>query len=223
MKLSPTACDGLLSPYKTQIIKRFSGKTVLDVGCNTGRVVDFCVQIGKNAFGIETNFALLVNSPISSTGRLIQSSAEALPFPANAFDTVVLWNVLEHVEDEWRAIEEALRVCRLNIIMVVPKEDDLSTALSAVTYRHYVDLSHKRYYTKATLQTLFETHNATLTYYEETSRVRPLMAYIEIGIPRIICTLLDRLFWLISFPSPPDRRNSFLSALVSIVEKRTNR
>lgn len=223
MKLSPTACDGFLSPYKAQVIERFAGKTVLDVGCNTGQLVDFCIRTEKKAFGIEPDFTLLLNSFGQSNARLIQSNAEALPFPTNAFDTVVLWNVLEHVEDEWKAINEALRVCRLNIIIVVPKEDDLSTTLSAITYRHYVDLSHQRYYTKTTLQTLFKTHGARMTYYEETSRVRPLMAYVEIGIPRIICSLLDRIFWLISSRSAPNTRNSFLSALVTVAEKGTDR
>jgi ubiquinone/menaquinone biosynthesis C-methylase UbiE len=219
MKLSPTACDGVLSPYKENIVERFGGKIILDVGCNTGQLVDSCIRSGKKAFGVEPDFILLTNSFDQAGGRLVQSDGEALPFSSNSFDTVVLWNVLEHVEDEEMAISEALRVCRSNIIIVVPKEDDISTTLSAVTYRHYVDLSHKRYYTKDSLQVLFDKYNAQMTYYEETSRIRPLMAYVEIGIPRIVCALLDRIFWFVSSKSAPDAHNSFLSVLVCVAKK----
>jgi ubiquinone/menaquinone biosynthesis C-methylase UbiE len=219
MKLSSTACDGLFSIYKAQILGQLSGESVLDVGCNTGQLVDYCIKAGKSAIGVEYDFNLLIQSYGQSSKRLLQSNAQALPFASNSFDTVVLWNVLEHVDNDQIALSEALRVCRLNIIIVVPKEDDLSTSLSSITYRHYVDLGHRRYYTREKLQALYETFGAHLTHYEETSRVRPLMAYVEIGIPKVICSLLDRIFWRMSSWQAPDTRSSFLSALVTVVEK----
>jgi SAM-dependent methyltransferase len=51
----------------------------------------------------------------------VQAAAEALPFKDNSFDTALMLEVLEHVEDVEAALKEALRVAR-RVIISYPDE-----------------------------------------------------------------------------------------------------
>ena len=49
---------------------------------------------------------------------------------------------------------------------------------------------------------------------ELVSRVSPLLAYAKIGIPMILCKVLDKIFWIIS-----PNKEAFLSVWLVVVEK----
>ena len=53
---------------------------------------------------------------------LVRGDAHALPFRDEAFDTVVLGDILEHVEDDYKVLAEAVRVARLQVIGTTPDE-----------------------------------------------------------------------------------------------------
>lgn len=54
----------------------------------------------------------------------IKGDAKSLPFPDKSFDVVTLLEVLEHMKDPGKAIKEAIRVSRRNIIISVPSTED---------------------------------------------------------------------------------------------------
>ena len=85
------------------------GRT-LDVGCGTGRNLPF---LPPGSVGLDPSAEVLGRARRRAPGaRLVQGSAEALPFRDESFDTVVSGLVLCSVPDPARALAEVRRVLR---------------------------------------------------------------------------------------------------------------
>lgn len=80
--------------------------TALELGCGDG----FQLGLLRRRFGHV--FAIDPQHAPARTSRFSFAVAEALPFANSTFDLVVSSNVIEHVEDRRRAVEEAVRVVR---------------------------------------------------------------------------------------------------------------
>ena len=214
MGAEPFKFDGRLDPSKAEIVYKFSGESVLDVGCNNGKLVNYLDSIGKKVAGIDIDEKLISEAKNKFRGLEFKTaSAESLPYGDNSFDTCVAWNVLEHLENDEKGLRELLRVSEHNVIITIPKEDDISIP-SCVTYRHYIDPTHKHYYTEEILKKLVKDIGGEITHMETLSRARPLLAYAKIGIPLTICKILDKIFWTISTNKDP-----FFSVYLVIIKK----
>ena len=87
------------------------GTRLLDLGCGTGGILRdwterrHCVGIDRSAFALQVcarrGFATLVR------GDLMW-----LPFRDESFDTAVMLDVLEHLDDDVGFLRSAARVCR---------------------------------------------------------------------------------------------------------------
>jgi 2-polyprenyl-3-methyl-5-hydroxy-6-metoxy-1,4-benzoquinol methylase len=97
----------LLPPYLD------SGRSrVLDAGCGTGSVLRELARMGHDATGLDAlPEAVVLARQRSPESRVEVGSVTALPFPDEAFDGVLVLDVLEHVDDR-AALREAARVLR---------------------------------------------------------------------------------------------------------------
>jgi ubiquinone/menaquinone biosynthesis C-methylase UbiE len=82
------------------------GMKVLDVGCGRGEILRHCAQLGADAFGIDyakvaVNMSQQVIESVNGVTRGItavgQADAKHLPFPDQAFDRVLMFDVVEHL------------------------------------------------------------------------------------------------------------------------------
>ena len=82
---------------------------------------------------------------------VVRADALTLPFPDGSLDLVVAFDVLEHIEDDNRAVREICRVLRpgSNALIAVPADPRLWSA-------HDDAVGHVRRYTRLSLVTLFE-------------------------------------------------------------------
>jgi len=96
-------------------------KTVLDVGCGTGRGLKYLIHNHPNlrVMGIDLSFDLLtkcIEKDIPKS-KLLYGNACLLPFKDACFDAVVSLALLHHVPDPNRVIGEMLRVARKAIFI----------------------------------------------------------------------------------------------------------
>jgi len=169
-----------IDPFKKKKIIQLAGDTVLDIGCFTGAYVHFCNGINKKAIGIDViaDFIKKANKISNSKADFLVASIEKLPFKNDAFETVLLFDVLEHTSDDKKTLSEALRVCSKNVLLSVPKKDvGFSNVEGGVTYRHYIDMSHKKYYTKESLLYLVSKVGNHEVMIESFQRIKPVLAY----------------------------------------------
>ena len=112
-----------LDVLTTVIGQPLSGKRLLEVGSGVGLTVAAARKLkGAEAFGIEPGTAeydgtlKLSHEVLTAAGldpaAVRQGVGEAIPFPDDYFDLVYSSNVLEHVNDPPRVIEEIVRVLK---------------------------------------------------------------------------------------------------------------
>lgn len=90
-------------------------RTVLDAGCGVGYGTNILAEAGAScAFGVDIAEAVIsAATPTAADGALFQvADIHQLPFESSTFDLVVCFEVIEHVEEWPRAIDELVRVLR---------------------------------------------------------------------------------------------------------------
>jgi cyclopropane fatty-acyl-phospholipid synthase-like methyltransferase len=110
-----TACEGYDEFLKTEgehLSRRLRqafefasvepGMRVLDLGCGRGEIVRHVAQLGAASFGIDYSRAAveLTRRVMQKEGGvygLARSDAKALPFASDAFDRVLMFDVVEHL------------------------------------------------------------------------------------------------------------------------------
>jgi 2-polyprenyl-3-methyl-5-hydroxy-6-metoxy-1,4-benzoquinol methylase len=130
----------------------------LDAGCGTGALMERLSRSGQSeVYGIDVAREALAFSLTRGQERLAQASLTALPFAGDCFDVVTALDVVEHVEEDVKALGEIRRVLRPGgvLLMSVPAYPFLWSS-------HDTALHHKRRYTGATLTPRLEAAGLTV-------------------------------------------------------------
>jgi len=88
------------------------GRVVLDVGAGSGTFSNRLSARGFEVMSTDVTDEALGVLRERVSGEVLRADATALPFAAGSFDAVILAEVLEHLEDDARALAEAGRVLR---------------------------------------------------------------------------------------------------------------
>jgi SAM-dependent methyltransferase len=131
---------------------------LLDIGCGTGANLPMLRSfVGKEGCVTGIDFSPLAlqfarSHPESRNVELMQADALNLPFEDNSFDFVTMFDVLEHLSDDHRALQEVHRVLRPGgaYVWSVPAYKKLWSA-------HDEALHHFRRYEQAELRQLLRT------------------------------------------------------------------
>jgi cyclopropane fatty-acyl-phospholipid synthase-like methyltransferase len=105
----------------------FHPKTVLDVGCAMGYLVQAFREIGVKAWGLDKSRWAIDHADRFLKPFLYQGdSSDLSPWDDNGFDLVVSWNTLEHVplEQLLRTISEICRVSADSVAINIAITDD---------------------------------------------------------------------------------------------------
>lgn len=101
----------------TRHIPRNRIKTIVDLGCGTGRFINSLAEyFSAMVLGIDPSIKMLTKvkaDPISSFA-LAQGSAETLCITANSTDLVFTSQAYHHFQDKNKAISEIKRILRVN-------------------------------------------------------------------------------------------------------------
>lgn len=138
------------------------GADLLDVGCWAGAFASMALDKARTVTAVDIEPQALevarVHAPLAG---FIEASVLSLPFAVRSFDTVTLWDVLEHlpVGCESAAFDEIARVLRPGgyLALSVPCDNLLAKALDPM----YFPKKH-RHYSSDSLQCQLETSGFTV-------------------------------------------------------------
>lgn len=100
--------------------ERIAGR-VLENGCGVGMYVEHLQPFGGQVFGLEFDFERAAEARRRSA-RIVNAAGEGLPYPPGTFDLILSHEVLEHVHNDRRSLEEIARVLKSGgrLVLFVP-------------------------------------------------------------------------------------------------------
>lgn len=140
---------------RRELVKSLLGrkrhKRILDVGCGTGETLSFLGKLFPKAklYGIDSSQKAINFSKSRGHKEIIKANAIKLPFKDNFFDAVLILDVLEHIKDDQRAINEAKKVLKKDGKIIIT-----SPGLSFIWSPHDEMQGHQRRYTRREMRKL---------------------------------------------------------------------
>lgn len=169
-----------LDKERLKLLKQYIfGKKILDVGCGWGLYVDFLSSQGFDSFGVDFVSEFIDKAKKTKRGIFVKGKAEKLPFQSNFFDTVCLFNILEH-GDDIKMLEEAKRVSKKRILVIVPRQVDWELEKAGVVFRHYIDKTHLREYKENDLKNLAKSLGLKLTHLQTVHHLNNKIMFIAL-------------------------------------------
>lgn len=143
-----------VDPALVAFVAERAGRHVLDLGCGLG---GYSRALGERGFDC---YALDVVDEYVAVARGIGARAdcydgERLPLRDNAVDTVIMIEVLEHLEDPKGVLREARRVARRNVLVTTPNCTQ-SFGGTPIEFSHMLDVDHRQFFTVTSLRELLE-------------------------------------------------------------------
>ncbi len=131
-----------------------SGDKILDAGCATGDYMQRLGKLGFHCAGVDTNSDYVDMAKQKGLDAQVMD-AKHLEFPDKSFDTILLFEVLEHVDKPEEVLTEVRRVARKNVLITVPNCTQFSKLENVgLTYSHMLTKDHVNFFTKSDLESL---------------------------------------------------------------------
>ena len=154
-----TMLDELWFQMLAQRLTRLIGKgKVLDVGCGTGKLLQYFRQMGWDCFGVDlSTWSRSFAEEIGFT--FLHGKVETLTIEENSFDLIVSTSTLEHIPNpipHLRAVLQLLRSGGVVYFAGMPNYGSLTVRLGLSQFHHNFPPKHANYFTASTLKKTVE-------------------------------------------------------------------
>jgi 2-polyprenyl-3-methyl-5-hydroxy-6-metoxy-1,4-benzoquinol methylase len=124
-----------------------AGRTVLDLGCGLGGYSRALAERGLEVRALDVVPEYVERA--RSLGIDAESyDGERIPLDDGSVETVILLEVVEHLEDPAALLREARRVARGNVLVTTPNcTQDFGEV--PVEFSHMLDVDHRQFFTEA--------------------------------------------------------------------------
>jgi 2-polyprenyl-3-methyl-5-hydroxy-6-metoxy-1,4-benzoquinol methylase len=135
-------------------VAEHAGRSVLDLGCGLG---GYSRALAERGFDVR---ALDVAPDYVERARSIGVDAEVydgerIPLEDASVETVILLEVVEHLDDPGGLLREARRVARGNVLVTTPNcTQDFGDV--PVEFSHMLDVDHRQFFTEESLRRLLD-------------------------------------------------------------------
>jgi 2-polyprenyl-3-methyl-5-hydroxy-6-metoxy-1,4-benzoquinol methylase len=146
---------------KRKLVEVYTGKSngsVLDIGSGVGAFTSEMAAHGWKATGLEPDDGAR-KVALESYGVRLEEPSALFSFPAETFDAITLWHVLEHVHELERYIETIKRLLRSDgrIFIAVPNYTSLDAKVYDRFWAAYDVPRHLYHFSPSAMQTLIKT------------------------------------------------------------------
>jgi SAM-dependent methyltransferase len=174
-----------------EFVVAHAGRGVLDLGCGTGGYAKVLADRGYEVRALDVNREYVERARALGVAAEVYDG-ERLPLPDGAVDTVVLLEVLEHLEDPRALLLEARRVARRNVLASTPNCTQAFAGIP-IEFSHMLDVDHAQMFTLESLGGLFAEVFGDSTV-EQSAPLDALIAGLVVARPlRPLQRALDRL------------------------------
>lgn len=139
------------------------GKSILDIGCGTGELLNYFQKMGWDTMGIEPNPSARTFAKKSYQLQIYDEESLS-NLKENSFNVISMWHVLEHVPDLSGRMEQVKRLLQKDglLLIALPNLD----SPDAIKYGpHWAGLDvprHLYHFTQETFEVLLKAHNMEL-------------------------------------------------------------
>lgn len=155
-----------LNPEKADLLKKFARGKCLDIGFGSGIYTKHLLDLGHTVSGVDNqeSFVEAATKKYPQVSFIVGNATE-LPFRNQEFQTAIVFDILEHLDDV-RALREISRVAK-RIIFSVPLENQGILLSYGLSHAHYLDHTHIRVYSIDRLRKLLSSKHYKIIYLHE--------------------------------------------------------
>ncbi len=117
---------------------------ILDIGCGRGLLLKALAQLGHECHGTERSELAATQARRIVEIKIYTKPLDECAFPENYFDLVILWHVLEHLEDPVGPLRQTSSLLKPKGILVL-EVPNLSSIQSSLTGRNWFHLDIERH------------------------------------------------------------------------------
>lgn len=149
--------QGVVGPELIRFTRRHAGRKVLDLGCATGNYCAVLAKLGYDMTGADVNKEYVEIA--RHRGINAVPFSEMVPFPDGTFETVIVFEVLEHLAEPEKLVREARRLARKNVLFTTPNSGEIEgLQRQNLLFEHFADLDHRNFFTRDSLADLLKPH-----------------------------------------------------------------
>jgi SAM-dependent methyltransferase len=159
-----------------------AGGRLLDLGSAYGFAVDEARRLGWHAFGLEISRAAArrANDAIGES-IVALGDAQSIPFADETFDSVTLWDVLEHLADPHGVMSGVVRVLRPGGRLALTTGDvgSIAARVSGPRWHLYTIPEHLFFYSREGVRRLLSAHGFRIEWMRAEGARYPIGYLIE--------------------------------------------
>ena len=157
-----TMPDNAVAKQLIVFTKKFSKGSILDLGCATGNYSVALQKMGFDIKGADVNEKYVQRARERGIDAVLIDGR--VPFPDKSFDTVICFEVIEHVPDVDALLKEAKRLARKNVLITTPNSEHVEELIrQGLLFEHFAELDHKNFFTVDSLKNVLAKYFSTVS------------------------------------------------------------
>lgn len=137
-----------------EFVDAHAGREILDLGCGLGGYSKALADGGRSVRALDVNEEYVQRARELGV-RAERYDGRELPLADGEVDTVIMLEVLEHLDDPALLLREARRVARSGVLVSTPNCTQGFGSVP-VEFTHMLDLDHRQFFTDDSLRGLLE-------------------------------------------------------------------